>query len=146
MEHANIPLPYGCDSSGYDPQFHWILSASAKAFQRRCALTPRILAAAEAFPGGSYNAENTLQPSPLTGPHSEYASNGKGVATFIDFDLGQPVRLGGFRHVQRSTIDTIREARLLFSDTPDFYNAAGHGDGEARETTRRHYVRRALRR
>jgi hypothetical protein len=100
-----------------------ILSASAEAFQHLSpALTPKILAAAEAFPGGNYNAENTLQPSPLTGSRPEYASNGKGVATFVDFDLGQPMRLGGFRHVQRSTIDTVSEARLLFSNTPDFKN------------------------
>ena len=34
--------------------------------------------------------------------------------------MGQPLRLGGFRHVQRNTIDTIREATLSFSRTPDF--------------------------
>ena len=93
----------------------------AEDFQRLSPALPlKIIAAAEAFPGGSYRAENVLQPSALTGAHPEYASNGKGVATFIDFDLGQPLRLGGFRHVQRNTINTIREATLSFSRTPDF--------------------------
>ncbi len=91
-----------------------------KAFSR---LTPvrsvKIVAAAEAFPGG-YDVENILKEPLPTGNRADYASHGLGVRTFIDFDLASPVSVAGFRHVQRNTPDTVAEANLVFSDAPDF--------------------------
>ncbi len=89
-------------------------------FQRLAsAPMPKIIAAAEAFPGGGYEASNLLKTANAGGHRSEYASAGKGVKTFVDFDFGQPVRLAAFRHIQRKYPDTIAEAVLLFSDSPD---------------------------
>ena len=86
-------------------------------------LTParflKIIAAAEAFPGG-YDAENILKDPLPGGGHADYASHGLGNRTFIDFDLPYPVKVAGFRDVQRNTPDTIAEANLVFSDAPDF--------------------------
>ena len=45
-----------------------------------------------------------------------------GAKTFIDFDFGKPMRLAAFRHVQRSTIDTVAAANLVFSNAADFKN------------------------
>ena len=83
-------------------------------------LEVKILAAAPAFPGGGYSAENVLKPTDERGHHLEYASRGQGVHTFIDFDLGREVPVAAFRHVQRKTNDTVAEANLIFSDLPDF--------------------------
>ena len=79
--------------------------------------TPKIIAAAEAFRGGGWEAENVLNP---IGALTEYASNGKSVQTFVDFDFGQATSVAAFRHVQRRWPDTIAEAVLVFSDSPDF--------------------------
>ena len=80
---------------------------------------PKILAAAQAF-NDQYSAENILKPPTPAGHRSDYASRGLGEGTYIDFDFGQPVRLAAFWHLQRRTPDTIAEANLIFSETPDF--------------------------
>jgi hypothetical protein len=107
----------------------WCLSAIAltaggaepEMFHRLVSLpAPKIIAAAEAFSGGGWDADNLLKPAVSGGYRQEYASRGKGVQTFVDFDFGQPVRLAAFRHMQRKHPDTIAEALLLFSDAPDF--------------------------
>jgi len=98
-------------------------AAEPAAFTRLVATKPSILAAARAFPGGSYNAENVLKPPAPNGHRADYASHGLGAQTFIDFDLGQPEPVAAFRHIQRQTIDTIAEANLVFSDTADFQNS-----------------------
>ena len=57
---------------------------------------PRIAAAAEEFPGGSYVAVRLTDGDPKT----EFASHGKGTGTFVEFDFGAPVRIGeAFRPV-----------------------------------------------
>lgn len=99
--------------------------AAAAGFTRLSPAEVKITAAAQAFPGGNYNAENILKPTPISGHRPEYASCGLGNKTFIDFDFGAAVRVGAFRHVQRRTIDTIAEANLVFSDTPDFTRVLG---------------------
>ena len=81
---------------------------------------PKIIAAAEAF-SGSYAAENILKPATPHNQHSEYASRGMATKTFIDFDFGRKVCVAAFRHIQRRYPDTIAEANLVFSDTPDFH-------------------------
>ena len=82
--------------------------------------TPSILKASEAFPGGGYNVENIVKSPSPNGHRAEYASHSKGVETFIDFDFRQPVKLAAFRHIQRSTPDTVAEAHILISDDKDF--------------------------
>ena len=89
-------------------------------FTRLAPLQVKVLAAAPAFPGGGYSAENVLKPASPTGHRAEYASHGQGAKTFIDFDLGGPVKVAAFRHIQRRTPDTIAEAELIFSDAADF--------------------------
>ena len=83
---------------------------------------PRILKATEAFPG-NYHVEHLLR-SPGVGAAArrtpEYASRGQGAATAVVFDFGTAPRIGGFRHVQRRTVDTIARSQLVFSDEPDF--------------------------
>ena len=94
--------------------------ADPASFTRLVPAKATVVAAATAFPGGGYNAENILKPPAPNGHRAEYASHGKGAKTFIDFDLGRPERVAAFRHIQRRTPDTIAEANLLFSDAADF--------------------------
>jgi hypothetical protein len=96
--------------------------AETSAFTRLVPAKAVVAAAAKAFPGGGYEAENVLKPPTPSGHRAEYASHGKGAQTFIDFDLGRPVRVAAFRHIQRRTPDTIAEANLQFSDTAGFQN------------------------
>lgn len=97
---------------------------SARYTPLRPAPVPRIVAAAEAF-SDQYPAENLLKAPGAPAQHGDYASRGLAEKTFVDFDFGAPVRLAAFRHVQRRTPDTIAEATLLFSDSPDFKTPLG---------------------
>jgi hypothetical protein len=94
--------------------------AEATGYTRLVPARVRIVAAATAFPGGGYEAENVLKPPAPSGHRAEYASHGLGAKTFIDFDLGGPVPVAAFRHIQRGGPDTIAAAELVFSDTPEF--------------------------
>lgn len=97
-----------------------VQAAEDKVFTKLApAPVPKIIASAEAF-NGSYLAENVLKPAGTSAAMPEYASRGAGEKTFIDFDFGQSLRLAGFRHIQRRTIDTIAEAKLVLSDRSDF--------------------------
>ncbi len=102
--------------------FCWAAADGARFTRLTLLPAPRIVAAAQAF-SESYCAGNILKPSTNGRHHGDYASRGLGTQTFIDFDFGQPVRLAGFRHVQRRTADTIEEANLVFSDAADFKRA-----------------------
>ena len=75
--------------------------------------TPKIIGSAEAFP--NMPAELLIDGTPAA-----YASNGKGTETYVDFDLGQPTQIGGFKHVDRPDPATVDTAQLIFSDRPDF--------------------------
>jgi hypothetical protein len=74
--------------------------------------TPKIIASAEAYPGGKYEATNLLDGALAT----EYASNGKGTNTFLEFDFGRPVRIVAFQHVDRNDPATVAASELSFSD------------------------------
>ncbi len=74
--------------------------------------TPKIVASAEAYPGGSYNVGNISDGKTLT----EYSSNAKGTNTFIEFDLGAPTSVAAFRHVDRNDPATIASSELTFLD------------------------------
>jgi hypothetical protein len=75
---------------------------------------PKIVAMAEVFPG--FSADNLFDGVPVT----EYASNGKGTDTFVEFDFGAPVTIGAFRHVNRNDPALVAASELRFTD------AAGH--------------------
>ena len=73
---------------------------------------PKIVAMAEEFPGGNFAATRLLDGNPKT----EFASHGKGTNTFVEFDFGAPVRIGGFRHQDRNDPAIIAASELIFSD------------------------------
>ncbi len=87
---------------------------------------PKILGHAEEFPGGNYAAEHLVDDR----AQSEFASNGQGTDTFVDFDFGHPVAVQGFQHIDRHDVATVAEAELVFSNQQDF------GDVIARETVK----------
>jgi hypothetical protein len=71
---------------------------------------PKIVAAAEVFPG--FSADNLLDGVAAT----EYASYGKGADTFVEFDFGVPVTIGAFRHVNRNDTALVAASELRFTD------------------------------
>ncbi len=71
---------------------------------------PKIVASAEEYPGGKFAATRLLDNDLKT----EFASNGKGTNTFVEFDFGAPVYLGGFRHQDRNDPATIAASELAF--------------------------------
>jgi alpha-mannosidase len=73
---------------------------------------PKIVASAEAFPGGNHNVGNIIDGKPRT----EYSSNAKGTNTFIEFDFGAPTSVAAFRHVDRNDPATIASSELTFLD------------------------------
>ncbi len=77
--------------------------------------SPQIIGGAPAF-GGGWDARNIFDGNLRTA----YASASKGAATFLDFDFGKPVALVAFKHVDRDDPATVKAAKLLFSDKPDF--------------------------
>ena len=83
--------------------------APAAGFTR---LTPlpaaRIVASAEEYPGDSYKAGRLVDGNAKT----EFASNGKGTNTFVEFDFGAPVRLGGLCHQDRNDPATVAASEL----------------------------------
>ena len=73
---------------------------------------PKVVASAEDFPGGGYKPGNLLDGKIDT----EYASAGKGADTFVEFDFGQPVAIGLFRHVNRKDPALVAASELTFFD------------------------------
>ena len=83
---------------------------------------PNIIDSAEAFHNGLYSVENIFKDG------CEYASQGKGTDTFIDFDFGKPVLLGAFKHTDRTDVTTLTKSKLLLSNSPDFKTIVGTVD------------------
>ncbi len=54
---------------------------------------------------------------------TEYASNGLGVNTFIEFDLGSATTIAGMSHLNRGAADGIATSTLTFSDDLSFGGA-----------------------
>lgn len=81
---------------------------------------PKIIGAAVAHPG-AYGVERIVDGLVAT----EYSSNGKGTETFIVFDFGKAVRIGGFRHIDRRDPATVAESRLVFANSPDMASPVG---------------------
>ena len=70
------------------------------------------------------------------GAGNEYASQGRGVATFVDFDFGAAVELAGFDFFNREQ-DVITSYDMAFSNSPEFdtpettglsFTASGNGN------------------
>src|SRR5436190_11041722 len=73
---------------------------------------PRIIASSDAYPGGQHEASNLIDGV----LRAEYASNGKGTNTFVDFDFSRPVRIVAFQHIERNDPATVATSELSFSD------------------------------
>lgn len=95
--------------------FGTTLAVAAKPAIELPQATPIITASATPF-NASYVAANVLDQNSLT----EYASQGQGVNTFIDFDFGSPTPITHFHHLNRSAADGITSSELIFSDDPTF--------------------------
>ena len=94
----------------------WVSFAARAAFTPLVPLEPpRIVGSAPAF-SSSYEPRLVFDGNLRTA----YASASKGAATFLDFDFGQPVRLAAFKHIDRDDPATVKAAKLLFCDKPDF--------------------------
>jgi hypothetical protein len=79
--------------------------------------TPTVIGSATPF-NPSFVATNVLDVNSET----QYASQGQGLNTFIDFDLGSTVPVTHFHHTNRTAADGITSSRLTFSDDPTFTN------------------------
>ncbi len=77
-----------------------------------------IIDSSEAYPGGRHEVTNMIDGKGDT----EYSSSGKGIETFISFDLHRPTLVAGFHHVDRRDPATVDAARLTFSNDRDFKN------------------------
>jgi alpha-mannosidase len=76
---------------------------------------PKITATADEYPGGAFTAAHLVDGAANT----EFASNGKGTDTFVEFDFGAPVTIGAFRHVDRNDGPkgaNIAASQLTFTD------------------------------
>ena len=73
---------------------------------------PQIASSAEAYPGGSYDASRLLDGDTKT----EYASDGQGAETFVEFRFPEPTRVAAFRHVDRNDPATVAASELVFLD------------------------------
>ncbi len=90
-----------------------VLAAESPRFVRLAPLSaPKIAASAEEFPGGNYGPAQLLDGLPNT----EYASNSKGIQTYVEFDFGKPVNIGAFRHVNRNDPAAVAASELIFKD------------------------------
>jgi hypothetical protein len=91
-------------------------SFAAPLLRAEVLVNPIITASAPAFSGGFsvdriFDGEKT----------SEYASQGQGANTFIEFDFGAPVTMDAFALVNRnSPVDVVDSYDLIFSNSPDF--------------------------
>ena len=74
---------------------------------------PRLVAYAQEYPGGHYNASNLNDGKTQT----EYSSDGKGTNTFLEFDFGRPTQVAAFRHLNRNDPATVAASELTFTDS-----------------------------
>lgn len=73
---------------------------------------PRVVTAAEDYPGGGHKVEHLIDGNPRT----EYSSSSLGTGTFVEFDFGAPVKLAGLRHVDRNDPATVASSELVCFD------------------------------
>ena len=98
--------------------FAWVIllagvSAQAAQFTPLTPLpSPQIDASAPAYPGGNFNAGRLIDGDVKT----EYATNGKGTDTFVEFRFPEEVPVAAFRHVDRNDPATVAASELVFMD------------------------------
>ena len=73
---------------------------------------PEITSSATAFPGDNFKAGRLLDGDEKT----EYATDGKGTDTFVEFRFAEPVRIAAFRHLDRKDPATVAASELVFMD------------------------------
>lgn len=73
---------------------------------------PQVASSASPYPGGNYDVSRLLDGDMKT----EYASNGKGAETFVEFHFPEPARVAAFRHVDRNDPATVAASELVFMD------------------------------
>ncbi len=88
-------------------------SALAGDYTRLERVTAKVLNAAEAYPGGNHEAKNLVDGDPRT----EYSSNGKGLSTFVEFELPADTLIAGVEHVDRNDPATLEKSEIVFSNT-----------------------------
>jgi alpha-mannosidase len=74
--------------------------------------SPRVVSAAEDYPGGNHRVSHLLDGDGRT----EYSSNNKGTSTHVEFEFAESIALAGFRHVDRNDPATIGESELVLLD------------------------------
>lgn len=74
--------------------------------------SPRIVSCSPAYPGGRHGAAQLLDGLVQT----EYAADGQGTNTFVEFEFATPARVGAFRHVDRNDPATVAASELVFTD------------------------------
>src|SRR4030095_11621796 len=79
-------------------------------------VNPTITSSAPAF-NGSFSVDRIFDGEKT----SEYASQGQGANTFIEFDFGAPITMDAFALVNRP-VDSVDSYDLIFSNSPDFSN------------------------
>jgi hypothetical protein len=79
-------------------------------------VNPTITSSAPAF-NGSFSVDRIFDGE----KNFEYASQGQGANTFIDFDFGAPITMDAFALVNRP-VDSVDSYDLIFSNSPDFSN------------------------
>jgi hypothetical protein len=102
--------------------YRLLLAAVWVSFAARAAFTPLVPLEPPQIIGGAPAFSSSYEPRLVFDGNlrAAYASASKGAATFLDFDFGQPVRLAAFKHIDRDDPATVKAAKLLFSDKPDF--------------------------
>jgi subtilisin-like proprotein convertase family protein len=86
----------------------------------RTSLSATVIASATAF-NADYAKENAMDGDAGVGPGREYASQGQGLNTFIDFDFGAERAITGIDFFDRiSAVDRTTSFNLIFSNDPTF--------------------------
>jgi alpha-mannosidase len=106
LASAPAPVRAADAASGAGP-------AAPSSFTRLLAVKGvKVTGSAVEYPGGAYRAAHLVDGNPRT----EYSSDGKGLGTFVEFDLGAPVPLAAFRHVDRNDPATVGASEILLLD------------------------------
>ncbi|HTL58316.1 MAG TPA: glycosyl hydrolase-related protein [Candidatus Limnocylindrales bacterium] len=100
--YCSLVIPAGCLGQ----------TSAGAGFTRLQAVSCSIVTNAEPYPGGQYEAKNLVDGAPAT----EYASNGKGTNTWVEFDFGKPTQLVAFQHIDRNDPAIVAASELSFSD------------------------------
>ena len=90
---------------------------------RQTVIPATVIASATAF-SADYAKENALDGDAGVGPGREYASQGQGLNTFVDFDFGAGKTISSFDFFDRILpVDRTTSFNLVFSNDPTFATA-----------------------